>query len=136
MEVRSVGTADVALGKALAASSSSPAVQKAGAVAGAVAPVVAVQADSVQQASSLGMFMANSSDEGLPRWKVLTALRVYGLNLKQGAERAAEESAPVEVQGGAAEAGVQMVPTQAQAPQQAAQPQHQNAAAAAVAVEA
>lgn len=64
----------------------------------AAAPVVQVQSDSVQQAGSLGLFMANSSDEGLPRWKVLTALRVYGLNLKQGGERVAEETSGAAVE--------------------------------------
>lgn len=97
MDVRILSTVSAAVSRPSVAAET-VSVAPVAAAAEATPPVVQVQSDSIQQASNLGLFIANSSDEGLPRWKVLTALRVYGLNLKQGGERVAAEAASQHVE--------------------------------------
>lgn len=41
-----------------------------------------LRSDVLQQVSSLGFYLNNTSDDSMPRWSVLTGLRLYGLNLK------------------------------------------------------
>ena len=39
----------------------------------------------LEQVQGLGLFLRSTGDQGLPRWSVMTSLRVYGLNLDPGA---------------------------------------------------
>lgn len=43
----------------------------------------AARADAFSQVEGLGVYLRHTGDEGLPRWTMMSALRAYGLNLKQ-----------------------------------------------------
>lgn len=85
--------ADVSTSTELTDSERTQLVQAVAAVdAGISSP--SLRSDVLEHVSRLGFYLKNTSDEGWPRWNVLTGLRVYGLNLDastQGAPSAAAQ---------------------------------------------
>lgn len=57
-----------------------------------------VQAQILAQVQGLGVYVRHTNDEGFPRWNVMTTLRVYGLNLKQGQGGASDAVVAARVQ--------------------------------------
>jgi len=43
----------------------------------------ALRAQTLNQVTNMGIYLATTQTEGFPRWNVMTALRAYGLNLQQ-----------------------------------------------------